>query len=410
MKQIAFAVVFLLAACAAWSQPNHDTYVILISFDGFRHDYIEKYNIPNFRRLRDSGTYATGLIPSFPSKTFPNHYSIVTGLYPGHHGLVDNTFYDAERGTLYELSDRVLVKDEYYYGGTPIWKLAKDNGLKTASYFWVGSEVIEEEQRPDYAYDYDERVPDTLRINQAIRWLKLPNDERPRLITLYFPFPDHESHDFGPESRETEEAVLRCDSLLGMLMNKLETLDLSVNIIVVSDHGMKELKRKPSTYIFLPEALDTEASDIKVANGGTHAHIYVTNELKRDSLYTVLSKTKGKFTVYNQDEFPERWHYKHPRSGDLLIAAKPGNYIISKTRKEYLKSIKLGTTFGVHGYDPEVEEDMKGIFFAAGPNIAQGRKLTPFQNIHIYPLIARLLNLPLPEIDGDPKVLESIVR
>src|SRR5690606_6828341 len=336
MRQIALSVVCLVVSFAAWSQPNSDTYVILISFDGFRHDYIEKYNVPNFRKLRDSGTYATALIPSFPSKTFPNHYSIVTGMYPGHHGLVDNTFYDPERGTLYELSDRVLVKDEYYYGGTPIWKLAKDHGLKTASYFWVGSEVMEEDQRPDYAFDYDERVPDTLRINQAVRWLKLPREERPRLITLYFPFPDLESHNFGPESHESEEAVMRCDSLLGMLMNKLKAVDLPVNLIIVSDHGMKELKRKPSTYIFLPETLNTEASDIKVANGGTHAHIYVTDKLKRDSLYTMLARSKGKYTVYKQDEFPERWHYKLPRSGDIIIAAKPGNYIISKERDEYI--------------------------------------------------------------------------
>lgn len=410
MKQVALAVVCLMVSVIGYGQPNNDAYVILLSFDGFRYDYVDRYDVPNFRKLRESGSHATGLIPSFPSKTFPNHYSIVTGLYPGHHGLVDNTFYDPERGTLYELSDRILVKDEYYYGGTPIWKLAKDHGLKTASYFWVGSEVIKEEQRPDYAFDYDEHVPDTLRINQAIRWLKLPENERPRLITLYFPFPDQESHNFGVQSSENERAVMRCDSLLGILMKKMKTLDLAINLVVVSDHGMRDIKRKPSTYIFLPEILNIEAPDIQVANGGTHTHIYVRDESKKDSVYNVLKKANRKFSVYKQEDYPEQWHYQHPRSGDLLIAANPGKYIISSDRKEYVRSIKLGTSFGVHGYDPDADDSMMGIFFAAGPNIAKGRTLPPFRNIHIYPLIAQLLNLPLPEIDGDPKVLEGIVR
>ncbi len=409
MKHIFFSVVWIFLLCPfAQGQQKKTPYVILISFDGFRHDYVEKFNAVNFKSLIKKGTQADGLIPCFPSKTFPNHYSIVTGLYPGHHGLVDNTFYDPARKEFYEMKIRKRITEKDYYGGVPLWRLARQQGLKSASFFWVGTELSESNLNPDYFYPYDESIPDTTRVQQVLAWLRLPESERPHFITLYFSSPDHEGHLYGPSSNETEKAVLRSDEILGILMAELQKIELPVNVITVSDHGMVGLKKIPETYIFLDEILNLKDSTVKIANGGTQAHIYFKNDLKRDSIYTVLKRDSKNFSVFKQEDFPVDWHYSTQRSGNLLVTANPGYYIIDKPREKFLSAIKPPTDFGVHGYDPGSVKDMLGIFYAYGPNIKAGKKIPAFQNIHIYPLIAKILNLSIPPIDGDVRILEDI--
>ena len=409
MKRISFSVVWIFLLCPfVQGQQKNTPYVILISFDGFRHDYVEKFNAVNFKSFIKKGTQAEALIPCFPSKTFPNHYSIVTGLYPGHHGLVDNSFYDPARKEFYKMSNRKMVRDNYYYGGVPLWRLARQQGLKSASFFWVGSELPDSVLNPDYYYPYDESVADTVRVQQVLTWLRLPESERPHFITLYFSSPDHEGHLYGPTSDQTKKAVLRSDEILGILMSELKKIELPVNVITVSDHGMVGLKKIPETYIFLDEILNVEDSTIKISNGGTQAHLYLENDLKRDSIYTVLKRNGKNFSVFRQKDFSVDWHYSAQRSGDILITANPGYYIIDKKREKFLATIEAGTDFGVHGYDPRTVKDMLGIFYAYGPNIKAGKKIPAFQNIHIYPLVAKILNLPIPPIDGDVKILENI--
>jgi alkaline phosphatase D len=411
MKFVVSLVVFiLLLSSPGYGQPKDIPYVILISFDGFRYDYAEKFDAPFFKSLRKRGAWAEGLIPSFPSKTFPNHYSIITGLYPGHHGLVDNNFYDPEREEFYAMKDLKRKNDPYYYGGVPLWRLARQHGIKTASFFWVGSELPQTDLHPDFYYPYDESIPDTTRIQQVINWLNLPEKERPHFITLYFSSPDHEGHTYGPSSEETKKAVLRSDYILEQLVKGLQRIDLPVNVVIVSDHGMEELKQQADTYIFLDEILNRKDTSIKVANGGTQAHIYIKDVNKRESIFKSLKASEKNFMVYKQADFPKRWHYNTPRSGDLLITANPGSYIVDQERKKFLSSIKPGTLFGAHGYDPQRLRSMMGIFYALGPDIAEGKSIAPFENIHVYPFIASLLKLPTPAIDGDEKVLQKIIR
>jgi len=410
MKSLAFLCAGILFFTGlGYSQSQNTPYVILVSFDGFRFDYVEKFNLPNFKAFIKKGTKADGLIPSFPSKTFPNHYSIVTGLFPGHHGLVDNSFYDPERGEFYGMRNRKRVTDPYYYGGTPLWVLARQHGLKSASFFWVGSELPLPNLSPDYHFPYDETIADTTRIQQVLRWLQLPENERPHLITLYFSSPDHEAHLYGPSSEETRKAVLRNDEVLGMLTAYLQKIPLPVNVILVSDHGMEELKVEPQTYIFLDEILNRKDTSVKVSNGGTQAHVYVDNVIARDSIYELLKANGKNYAVYKQDDFPEHWYYRHPRAGDLLITANPGFSLVDEERKKFLARTPPSRVFGVHGYDPKAVANMKGIFYAMGPNIKQGKTIPPFQNVHIYPLIAKILDLPIPKIDGDIKILENII-
>jgi alkaline phosphatase D len=403
---LAWALVFVAAMAVAQEKP----YVLLVSFDGFRHDYVERFNLPNFKSFIREGSQAKAMIPSFPSKTFPNHYTLVTGLYPGHHGLVDNTFYDPERQEMYRMNARDKVSDPYYYGGTPLWKLAQQHGMKSASYFWVGSEIKEEGQHPDYYFLYDEEVPFEARIDQVADWLTLPAAERPHFITLYFSSPDHESHEYGPLADETRQTLLRMDSLLGYLVAKVRATKLPVNIILVSDHGMKEMEFKSETFIFLDELFDLQHPGINFANGGSQAHLYTSGPLQHDSLYKMLKKKEKYFTVLTQEEFPSSWHYQHLRAGDLMIVADPGFYIREKGRARFEQSMITGKNFGAHGFDPTTEKDMYGIFYAHGPNIRAGITVEPFENVHIYPLIAKILGLTLPEIDGKESVLNALYR
>jgi predicted AlkP superfamily pyrophosphatase or phosphodiesterase len=402
-------IVLGLRFSAAFSQSKELPYVLLISFDGFRFDYAEKFNAANFKSIMEKGTKAEGLIPSFPSKTFPNHYSIVTGLYPGNHGLVDNNFYDPDRNEHYEMSNRKRVTDPYYYRGIPLWNLARQHGMKSASMFWVGSELPNPELHPDYHFQYDEALPDTVRIQQIITWLKLPEGERPHFITLYFSSPDHEGHLYGPSAEETRQAVLRADRNLESIMKGLEKIDLPVNVIIVSDHGMEELKTNTETYIFLPEIFNREDTTVKVSNGGTQAHLYVRNARQADSLFQFMKKDSRKYSILRQQDFPEHWHYKSTRAGDLLITALPGFYIVDQPPTKFLTNLRNGRSIGVHGYDPEVSNNMKGIFYAIGPNIKPRTTIPAFQNIHIYPFLAEMLGLTVPAIDGNAEVLRSIL-
>lgn len=410
MKRIIFLLTFLLLCILANAQQNSVPYVVLVSFDGFRHDYVKNFNPPNFKAFIAKGSQAEALIPSFPSKTFPNHYTLVTGLNPGNHGLVDNTFYDPSRGVIYGMRKQELVVDPYYYGGVPLWELAKRSGMKSASYFWVGSEMSDEARRPDYYFPFDDSINPNVKVDQVINWLKLPESERPHIITLYFSSPDHEGHDFGPHAEQTKQAVLKADSLLGRLMTGIESTKLPVNVILVSDHGMYELTVQEETYIFIDELIDRKNPSVKLANGGTQAHLYIKDSNKRDSVYAVLKKYEGKFKVMKKEEFPSQWHYQHNRIGDLLIETKPGYYIREGSRERFLKSAKIGSKTGVHGYDPETTQDVRGIFYAQGPNIKSGITVKPFQNIHVYPLVAKILGLPLPKIDGKSEVLEKLYK
>jgi len=412
MSRILSCLLLILSACmSAFSQKKDVPYVILVSFDGFRYDYVAKYNLPNFSALIKSGSRAEALIPCFPSKTFPNHYSIVTGLYPGDHGLVDNSFYDPHRNEKFTMANKNCALDSYYYGGTPLWRLAQQQGLKSASYFWVGSEAPIDDHYPDYYFHYADTVANSNRVAQVLQWLKMPEAERPHFITLYFSLIDDAGHTFGPGSGELTDKLKEADKLLGDLMNGIKKdVNLPINLIVVSDHGMQELTYKPDTYIFLDEIVDVKDTSITIVNNGTHAHIYLKNKTKVDSLVKVLSTNSSDLKVYRSQDFLQRWHYQNSRSGDIFITAEPGKEITLKSREKIKATMKPGSHWGVHGYDPDVVKDMSGIFYAAGPNIKQGIVVPPFRNIHIYPLVATILQLKIPTIDGSADVLKSIYR
>jgi predicted AlkP superfamily pyrophosphatase or phosphodiesterase len=409
LRPMRAAILFLVFVCFNNPVSGQDaSHVVLVSFDGFRYDYVQQYNASNFKNFIRKGSSARGLIPSFPSKTFPNHYTLVTGLYPGNHGLVDNNFYDTDTQVHFTSKNKKAVTDSSYYGGIPLWQLAKQNGMKSASYFWVGSEVVN--AHPDYYYAYDEKVPDSQRVDQVLKWLSLPVGDRPRFIALYFSVTDDYGHQFGPNSEQVRNAVLHADSLLGQLMRGIAKTEVPVNVIIVSDHGMKRIEQRESSYLLLPEIVPATDESTKIVNSGSHVHVYQPDPEKKKALYNKLTNEAMHFNVLTKEELPERWHYKSKRVGDILLTAQAGYYFMDFERSKLAGFLKPWGWSGVHGYDPSIVPEMNGIFYANGPNIRPGYTLDAFENIHVYPFVARILGLPLPTIDGRREVLEKVYQ
>ncbi|WOK07939.1 ectonucleotide pyrophosphatase/phosphodiesterase [Imperialibacter roseus] len=411
-KRIALFLLFAALAVVSescTSGKKQESYVLLISFDGFRHDYVNTFQPPHFLEFIKEGTAAKAMIPSFPSKTFPNHYTIVTGMYPGHHGLVDNTFYDSTQNVVYTMGKRELVQDAFYYGGLPLWQLAQQHGLKSASYFWVGSEAPVAGSYPDYYEIYDGDVPNEARINKVVEWLQLPESERPRFISLYFSLVDSEGHNSGPNSEKLKETVLEADRLLGIIDEKISRIGLPVNIIVTSDHGMYEMQETPETFVYLDSLFAPEDS-IRFANSGPIVHVYEDDSASREHVLQTLLARETFFKVYRREETPEKWHYnKHSRIGDLLLVMEQGHYF--RNGSPDTSKASMATPWGVHGFDPNVTPEMGAIFYAKGPNIRKGITIPPFENVHVYPLAARILGLEVPaNIDGDLSVLLPIYQ
>ncbi len=405
-----FLIISLFCLYQTFAQTAPKPYVVMVSFDGFRYDYIQKYPCPNIQAFIKNGIAAKKMLPQFPSKTFPNHYTLVTGLYPGSHGLVDNTFYDKERDTFYSIRQRAKVEDPYYYGGLPIWQLVQQNGMKSASYFWVGSEAPIGGQYPTYYHKFDDKVPHIDRINAVFDWLKLPDSERPHLMTIYFSMVDTQGHEYGPDSEETKKAVMEADTLVGKLMSGLNKIDLPVNVILVSDHGMYEMQNEAKYFIYQEDLLQgLSKDDFIFVNNGTHANIFLKNKSKEEEIFKSIAARENHFKLYKKADIPAKLHFNtHPRIGDLFFVVEPGYSIYSK--ESLAKRPETRKVWGVHGFDPSITPEMGAIFYANGPNIKQGKKIPTFDNIHVYPFIASILGIKTPKIDGNSKILKKYIK
>jgi len=377
-------------------------YVILISADGFRYDFAKKYHAKNLLSLSDQGVAASSMIPSFPSVTFPNHYAIVTGLYPAHHGLVNNYFYDARKNSSYDMHDENIVKDSSWYGGTPLWVLAEEQNMLSASFYWVASEAAIHGKKPTYYYNYNSKIDIDSRINAVRDWLQLPPEKRPHMITFYFPEVDHAAHDYGPESTQTEEAVQFVDNAIGKMVASVGALQLPVNFIFVADHGMTIVDTLQG--LLLPSVVDT--SKFIIPNSDALVQLYAKD--KKDVLPTFekLKADAKDYDVYLTTNVPERWHYNKSddvfnRLGDIIMV--PHLPKVFNLRGKHI-------TPGKHGFDPALP-DMHASFFAWGPAFKQNQKIGDFENVNVYPLVAKILGLDYTEkIDGKLEVLEMILK
>ncbi|BDX38871.1 alkaline phosphatase family protein [Tenuifilaceae bacterium CYCD] len=396
------SVAILFQAQNAIGQKNTtptDSYVLLISLDAYRWDYPDVFNTPSLRKLASEGVKAKSLISCYPSKTFPNHYSIATGLHPDHHGIVNNSFYDEKLG-YYALGDRKSVENGAFYLGEPIWITAQKQGVKCASYFWVGSEAPIQGMQPTYWKKYSKKTTFEDKIDTVIHWFSLPEDQRPHLVTFYHYQPDWTSHDFGPLAKETRAVAEQLDSLIGVFMDKLRELPIAskINVIVVSDHGMADISN--DRYINLSDNLSKDW--FSVISGGNPVY---SLQPKPEFYQEALEKLKkiDHLKVWERNDIPKRYVYgTSSRVNDILIEADLGWSVAWVDDKERFNG-------GTHGYDNMLPE-MQGIFFAKGPAFKQGYIHESFMNIDIYPIISKILGIQPAKVDGNIDEVEGIFK
>jgi alkaline phosphatase D len=381
-------------------------YVVLVSLDGFRYDYARRCGASHLLAIAARGASAPeGMIPSYPSVTFPNHWTLVTGLYPEHHGIVGNSFYDPARRQMYSLRDTAAFRDGSWYGGTPLWVLAEQQGMRSACLFWVGCDAEVQGTRPSYFLRYDGSFENAKRLQLIMQWLALPAAQRPHLLTLYISDVDEAGHRFGPDSPQTADAVRTVDGLIGTLDSSLVATHLPVDLIVVSDHGMATV---------VGDYIDLEAFAPDLASRLTTSvdrGLYAKSDSDADRIVAELQHASDKFTVYRRADVPAALHFSsNPRSGDPIVVAT-GPYAI-RARAPFVGSAK--PDIGAHGWDPARVPDMKATFIAAGPDIRPGAQLPPFENVDLYPLVAHILgldisHLPTGAIDGHLAPVEAAI-
>jgi len=382
--------------------------VILISLDGFRYDYLDKYEPPTLNKLAKEGVRAKWMTPSFPTKTFPNHYTMVTGLYPEHHGIVENNVYDF--GEVFMISDRKRVQESRWWWGEPIWVTAQKQGQIAASYFYVGSEAPVMDMHPQYWRAYNGKVPPEMRVDKVLEWFDLPVNKRPTVITMYFSDTDDVGHEFSPDSEEVKYAVLNDDRYIERLMAGLKRrgIDKKVNVIIVSDHGMATVDIRKAT--FLDDYFDVENDADKVLYTHEINQIFPKAE-KLDYIYSRLQKMPHA-TCWKKADIPERLHYNQgTRIAPIVCSTEIGNIVTTHKRyDDYIKDLDdLSRPRGGHGLDNKYPE-MRATFIAYGPAFRKDYVAEPFENIQVYNLMCKILGLKPAANDGDLNVVKGMLR
>jgi predicted AlkP superfamily pyrophosphatase or phosphodiesterase len=353
--------------------------------------------VPTLQKLASDGVLAEYMKPAFPTLTFPNHYSIVTGLYPAEHGIVANTMYDPEFKAQFSTANREENTKARWWGGEPIWNTAEKQGIKAACFFWPGSEAPINGIRPSHWKPYNNDEPYQNRVDTVLSWLDIPTINRPRLITLYFSKTDVMGHSYGPASDSVRAAA---KLVQGIELRKLQN---QVNLIVVSDHGMDALSTERIN--FLDDYINMDWPSRTIF--GEVTNFFVKPE-KMDSLLAGFnSKPHPHFQVYKKSETPERWHFRdNRRIGDVVVVSEESWY--NTTRSNFQKQ-KNTLIKGAHGWDND-EVNMRATFLAKGPAFAVGKTVPPFENINVYKLICTILGLQPANNHGQSAIVEGILK
>lgn len=381
-----------LAACAtvAPQTAGERPLVILVSIDGFRPDYLERGVTPTLSRLAAEGATAE-MRPSFPSVTFPNHYTLVTGKHPDHHGIVGNSFIDAELGRF----SMQKTEPGWWNQAEPIWITAEKAGLTTATMFWPGSETEQDGVRPHYWLPFNKALTGDQRVDQVLAWLDA--DPRPDFSTLYFDTVDTAGHNHGPDAAETMAAVASVDASLGRLVEGLKAMGLydRTVLVVVADHGMAATS--PDRVMPMGDLVDPEAID--VIYGG--AVVFLNPKPGREAeVRSALVQRHSHGVCWDRDRIPARFVLgSNPRVPSIVCAADVGWLFATRP---------VTRNGGAHGYD-NFSPEMAALFIAHGPGIARGRRLRNMDSVDVQPLLGRLLRIPVPTGDGRARDIQAVV-
>src|SRR6185295_12660829 len=394
---------FCVTACAQRRQ-DAAPIVVLISFDGWRWDYIDRVPAPNLQALAARGVRAAELIPSFPTFTFPNHYTIVTGLYPDHHGIVQNTIDDLAYPERFTMS-AATAREGRWWGGEPIWVTAERQGRRSAPVSWPGSEAPIGGVRPTAWARFDDRMTPAERVRDVLNLLALPADLRPSLLTTYFSNVDHAGHENGPDSPELIAAATQLDQALGEIVDGVRRLGLDdrTTIVVVSDHGMTPTPA--DRVIFLDDYIGLDDIDFVELGALLQLRPYPTLV---EPIYRQLRGRHPHLSISKRDELPARFHYgSNPRITPIVGVLDEG-WTVTTHEREAARAADAMARSGAHGYDPQLRS-MHALFVAAGPRVRRGLVVAPFENIHIYDFLCAVLNLTPAKNDGDPAVTRSLL-
>ncbi|KAJ3046273.1 hypothetical protein HDV00_000086 [Rhizophlyctis rosea] len=403
---VAVIIGTIIGLCTSLVQGDDEAFdwektVILISLDGFRAEYLTRNLTPTLSRIGSNGVVAEYMKPSFPSITFPNHYTVVTGLYPESHGIVANVFYDPKLNDTFIYSDTSRNSNGKWWGGEPIWVTAIKQKKLAGSCMWPGSEAPIQNIRPTYWMHYNHTWPLNKRVDLLLSWLDKPVPERPHFLSMYIPDVDGEGHMKGVYSQAVNDSLVLVDITLQYLMDGLDERNLTdkVNVIVVSDHGMTDSSTE--RLIFLDDYVDVEKSTY-ITNLPLMM-VYPNEAEDEDTIFEQLQKgseASGHFRVWRRKDIPPEYHYSHTeRIGPILLL--PENGWVFTLRSKYDPSVPFDPV-GLHGYNNS-EPDMRAIFVAAGSAFAPQTKRVPsFANVEVYNLMARIMGVdPAPNNGTD---------
>jgi alkaline phosphatase D len=392
---IFIAGILLFANCSAKTETP---YLVIFSFDGFRYDYADSVTLPDLNDVAKNGVRAQWMIPVFPTVTFPNHYSIATGLYPEHTGISYNRFYNSNLKKEYDYRNNLNTSDSSFYKGIPLWNFLQEKEIKTATSNWVGSNANINGMHAGYrVFNLD--IPFKNLMDTVLYWLQLPSEKRPHFIMSYFPEPDHTAHSFGPFGKPTLSKIKQIDSLLGYFRLHLQNLDIGkmVNIIVLSDHGMAVADSAKNIFI---EKKVADKFIYRIEGGNQCSYVYVKKGLQNEFV-AYLNQFKH-IKSYSRGNFPKNWHLNDTVCvPDLVLLADEGYNIHIQGQSP--------TIGGSHGYDNTVQS-MQTIFYATGPAFKNNYVQYPFENVDVFPLICNIFKVEVPvNIDGKYKDVEGML-
>ena len=392
MKAFLLALAALFALAPAGANAAERVPLILISIDGFRADYLDRGLTPRLAALRAKGAHGV-MKPSFPTKTFPNHFTLVTGLRPDRHGIVGNAMIDPRRpDQRFSLGDPKQSLDPFWWGeAEPIWITAEAAGVRSATMFWPGSELAYHDRRPRDWLRFDGNVSDVQRVATVLDWMRRPAAIRPQLVTLYFDEVDHDGHEYGPDSAQLNAALKQVDTRIGELVDGLKALNRKANLVIVADHGMAAVNE--SRIIQLDTLIDRQS--YVAVEAGPYAAIEPAAATD-ERVFDAFLKPHAHMECHRREALPAHLHYgKNPRVAAIICLAEPGWMIQSGP-------VKGKFVAGMHGWDQEMPE-MAALFLGWGPAFTR-RELGGFDNVDVYPLLARLLGITPLANDGDPKL------
>lgn len=389
----ALLLMMWLTACSIAPQASSAAarrdapYLVLISIDGFRFDYLDRFPSPALQRIAAEGIRAESLRPVWPTLTFPNHFSIATGLYPAEHGIIANDFMNESRDAWYHYKKRETVQDGSWYRGEPIWVAAERAGIGSAAFYYVGTEAPVDGVAPSDWRPFDASVPGGERVEQVLAWLALPEQQRPHVITLYFEHVDTTSHSYGPATPQTVAAIRRVDGWIGELLKGIDASPLAdkVTVFVVSDHGQGVYRNDEP--LVLSDFMSLE--NIQIVESGPVSLLYLADRSPQHvrAVRAAINARWQHGRAWLPEEAPAAWRIANsPRMADIVLQAEPGYAVVSN--RDQLGKINKGD----HGWAPE-SRSMHGIFLASGPGLPHGLNVGTIAAVDIYPLLLKQVGL-----------------